>query len=401
MRRRGAIGTMMMTLGLAMAAPVVAEAPARADVPSARPFTIQQNVSLNDPLNKGAIARQLRTYIQHTPRGATISIMSFYISSSITWPALREAYQRGVNIRVVLYGGDNGHALTPLSWEGAKLQTMIDQGRKSGRTGSWVVWTKDSGRGNAPEGNMHAKMWQFSRVGATKKVTMIGSYNNGDGPDGRAYAAMATMTNAKLYDRAQSIFNATAQDRYVGGNPQRRYKGTNWDLYAMPSAPITKANDPVMKRLSAIPANADTRIKVSMYSWQGYRGAWLAKKLASMVTRGTRLTVVVGPDVAPSVVKTLRTAGANMQDGCWRTGRNDFPYAYTHHKEMSATWVSKGKRRYAAWFGSDDWGNGPGGSMSDQLSLGIHQKWAWTRLEKVLSGQIAHRPDKFEHCDPI
>ena len=352
---------------------------------------------MNDPThNRGTIARQLKSYIQHTPSGATISIMSFYLSSSITWPALRAAYKRGVNVRAVLYGGPHGRPLVPLSWEGAKLTALINEGKSHGRRGSWVTWTKNVARGrDAHETVMHAKFWQFSKVGSTKKVTMIGSYNNGDPPDGRAYSAMVTLADPKLYDVTQSIFLEAAKDRNDGKNPQRRFKGEGWDVYFMPSTPITRKNDPALERLLAIPANADTKMKISMYSMQGFRGDWLAARLAKMVRRGASLTLVVGPDVAPNIVKTLRKAGADLQDGCWKTGGKR-PYAYTHDKEMTATWVKAGERHYAAWLGSDDWGNGPGGSQSDQATLGLYDEWAYNRLNKLLAPQIAHKPDRFE-----
>ncbi|MFT4010317.1 MAG: hypothetical protein QM655_09790 [Nocardioidaceae bacterium] len=377
--------------------------PESASAGERRAFTVTQAMTMNDPTHKrGTIARQLRSYVNHTPRGATISIMSFYLSSSITWPALRKAYQRGVNIRAVLYGGPQGRPLTPLSWEGAKLTKLIDKGRAHGRKGSWVVWTKNTARGkDGPETVMHAKAWQFSRVGATRGVTMIGSYNNGDPPDGRAYSAMVTLTDAKLYRAVQSVFRASAKDRRPGKNPQKRVSGNGWDAYFFPSVPITAKNDPVLERLRSIPADANTAMTISMYSMQGYRGAWLARRLATMVKKGARLTFVVGPDVAASVVKTLRKAGADLQDGCWRTGRKKFPYAYTHDKEMTATWVEDGERRYAAWLGSDDWGNGPGGSQSDQITVGLYSAWAYARLNTLLAPQIAHQPDRFERCRPL
>lgn len=358
---------------------------------------------MGDPIRTpGNIARQLRRYIEHTPRGATISIMSFFISSSITWPALRAAYRRGVNIRAVLYGGPDGRPLAGVSWEGIKLTEMIRKGRANGRRGSWVVWTRKTGRGNdIAKSTMHSKVWQFSRVGRTRKVTMIGSYNNGDLPDGRSFSAMVTLPGPKLYDEVQKIFQVTAKDRYVGGNPQRRVSGEGWDAYFFPSTPITRRNDPVLERLRSIPARPGTRMTVAMYSWQGYRGAWLARKLARMVEAGAKLTVVVGPDVARSVVRTLRDAGARLEDGCWKTGRRSRPYAFTHDKEMTATWVKDGETHYAAWLGSDDWGNGGGGSQSDQVTIGLHDVWAYNRLNKLLAPQIAHEPDNLAPCDPI
>ncbi|MDZ5622103.1 phospholipase D-like domain-containing protein [Nocardioides sp. HM23] len=384
-------------------------APAAGGLPQAakseaqdRAFTVAPRMTMSDPIrSRGNVARQLRTYIEHAPRGSTISIMSFFLSSSITWPALRAAYRRGVNIRAVLYGGPDGRPI-PVSWEGARLTEMIRAGRARGRRGSWVVWTRKTARGN-DIGNsaMHAKVWQFSRVGRTRKVTMIGSYNNGDPPDSRSYSAMVTLPGPELYDPVQRIFQVSAKDRYVGGNPQRRKSGDGWDLYFFPSTPITRANDPVLERLRSIPARSGTRMTIAMYSWQGFRGAWLARKLAAMVEAGARLTAVVGPDVARSVVRTLREAGARLEDGCWRTGRRSRPYVFTHNKEMTATWVEDGTTRYAAWLGSDDWGNGGGGSQSDQVTIGLYSRWAYNRLNKLLGPQIAHEPDNLAPCDPL
>jgi hypothetical protein len=248
---------------------------------------------------------------------------------------------------------------------------------------------------------MHAKVWQFSKVGTTRKVTMIGSYNNSDAADGRAYSAMVTVALPEVYDEVQKVFLQSKRDRKPPGNPLRRASGDGWDLYFMPSLPITKDNDPVMDRLRSIHAGPETKMVVSMYSWQGYRGAWLARKLAAMVRAGSKLRVVVGPDVDRSVVRTLRNAGATMEDGCWRTGNRKRPYAYTHDKEMTATWVEDGETRYAAWLGSDDWGNGGGGSQSDQVTIGLHNEWAYNRLNKLLAPQIAHEPDRFGPCHPL
>jgi hypothetical protein len=366
-------------------------------------FHVSRAMKMNDPTHgRGSIARQLRSYISHTPRGSTISIMSFYLSSSITWPALRAAYQRGVNVRAILYGGQEGTPMPSISWEGVKLAAAIAEGRAHGRRGSWVVWTRRSARGKDTAGTvMHTKFWQFSKVGVSRKVTMIGSYNTGDPPDARAYSAMVTLKDPKLYDDVQSMFLRSAKDRRDGRNPQRRFSGDGWDAYFFPSTPIAPENDPAMKRLLAVPGNDDTRMAISMYSMQGRRGGWLARRLASMVEKGARLTFVVGPDVAASVVRTLRAAGARLEDGCWRTGHPGSPYAYTHDKEMTATWVEDGVRQYAAWLGSDDWGNGSGGSQSDQATIGLYSKWAYTRLNRLLAPQIAHEPDNLARCNPL
>ncbi len=365
-------------------------------------FSVTRAMSMNDPTrNRGQVARQLRTFIKHTPRGATISIMSFYMASSVTWPALKAAYRRGVDIRAIFYGGPEGKPLAGVSSGGVKLTELIRQGRAHGRRGSWVVWTKNAARGKAGKTTMHAKVWQFSKVGRSRKVTMIGSYNNSDAADGRAYSAMVTVAIPQVYDEVQKVFLQSKKDRKPPGNPQRRASGDGWDLYFMPSLPITKANDPVMDRLQAITAGPETRMVVSMYSWQGYRGAWIARKLAAMVRAGSRLRVVVGPDIDRSVVRTLRNAGAKIEDGCWKTGNPKRPYAYTHDKEMTATWVKGGETQYAAWLGSDDWGNGGGGSQSDQVTLGLYDEWAFNRLNKLLAPQIAHEPDRLTRCRPL
>lgn len=407
MRRAGLIGAMLLVIVVGSAPNgAVAEPPPPVSTQTGAPraaYSVSRNMSMNDPTHRpGTIARQLRTYVAHAPRGSTISIMSFYLSSTITWPALRAAYERGVKIRAVLYGGPQGRPRAGISPEGVQLDNLIREGRAQGRRGSYVVWTRRGARGkDFPSGVMHAKVWQFSQVGGTPKVTMIGSYNNGDPPDGRAYSATVTLTDPQLYGDMQSVFREAVKDRPTPGNPQRRFSGDGWDLYAFPSRPMTTDNDPVLGRLRSITAGPDTRMAVSMYSWQGSRGDWLARRLAAMVEAGARLTVVVGPDIAPSVMRTLRRAGARLEDGCWRTGKKEFPYAYTHDKEMTATWVEDGVRRHAAWIGSDDWGNGSGGSQSDQVTIGLYSRWAYTRLNQLLAPQIAHEPDDLGPCDPL
>jgi hypothetical protein len=383
--------------------PATGDAAAPSPQQERRAFTVTRAMAMNDPTHhRGQVARQLRTYIKHAPRGSTISIMSFYLASSITWPALRAAYQRGVDIRAVLAGGDDGTPQPGVSWEGAKLTAMIRAGRAHGRRGSWVVWTNNTARGrDSYKTTMHAKFWQFSRIGQTRKVTMIGSYNNSDAADARAYSAMATLADAHLYDVVQDVFQQAKRDRRAGANPFRERSGDGWDVYFMPSTPISADNDPVMKRLEAIPADENTRMVVSMYSWQGRRGAWIARRMASMLRRGAHLTVVVGPDMSGKVKRILRGAHARLEDGCWRTGRTPSGFAYTHDKEMTATWVEDGVTQYAAWVGSDDWGNGPGGSQSDQATIGLFSRWAYDRLTRLLAPQLAHEPNSLAGCNPL
>jgi hypothetical protein len=404
-RRIALIGALLLAL-VGATTTVSLSAPADAgQAPSAAHrhggFGVERRITMNNPTHHpGTIARQLKSYIQHTPSGATISIMTFYMSSTITWPALSAAYKRGVHIRAVLYGGASGQPLAGVSSEGVRLAAMINAGRAHGREGSSVVWTHGTARGkDGQNAAMHAKMWQFSRVGRTPKVTMIGSYNNGDDPDHRAFAAMVTLTDAKLYRDAQSVFKVAQKDRYVGHNPQVRFSGPDWDAYFFPSTPITRGNDPVLQRLMAIPGNANTTITISMYSFQGFRGHWLARRLASMTKHGAHVTLVAGPDVSRPVLNILRKAGANLQDGCWSTGNGKF--AYTHDKEMAATWMKDGKRQQGAWFGSDDWGDGPGGSHSDQAAVSLYSPWAYNRLSKLLAVQVAHRPDNLSPCHPL
>ena len=100
-----------------------------------------------------------------------------------------------------------------------KLTEMIRQGRAHGRRGSWVVWTKNSARGRDGKTTMHAKVWQFSRVGRTRKVTMIGSYNNSDAADARAYSAMVTVAMPQLYDDDPEGLPAVGQGPQAARQP--------------------------------------------------------------------------------------------------------------------------------------------------------------------------------------
>jgi hypothetical protein len=68
---------------------------------------------------------------------------------------------------------------------------------------------------------------------------------------------------------------------------------------------------------------------------------------------------------------------------------------------MTATWVEDGVTQYAAWVGSDDWGNGPGGSQSDQATIGLFSRWAYDRLTRLLAPQLAHEPNSLAGCNPL
>ena len=400
------VATLLALLASTASAPAVSDPPDRRRPSNARgAFRVNPAMTMNDPTrNPGTIARQLRTLHRAHPARrddldhVVLPVVVDHLAGAAGGVPARGRHPRGP--RTAVPPGSRG---PECPGRASSSPSLIRQGRAHGRRGSWVVWTRGSARGrDSGKVTMHAKVWQFSKVGSTRKVTMIGAYNNGDPPDERAYSAMVTLAKARLYDATQRIFLA------VGEGPQHRRE---------PAAPCVR---PRVGRL-LLPVDADHQGE-RPGPWNGcapspvgpgdqddHRDVLLAgvpRRLAGAQAGhdgrgGARLTVVVGPDVDASVVRTLRNAGARLEDGCWRTGRRSRPYAYTHDKEMTATWVD-GTARPTTPPGSAPTTGATGAvARSRTRSRSASTPSGPTTGSTSCSPQIAHEPDILGPCDPL
>lgn len=330
--------------------------------PLSSTFTPRSTLLAGDPVRAPhRITNQLVRLIDNVPPGESIEVMTYFLGSPALEAALVGAFRRGVEVRAVF----EAHTREDHR-EATALGRLLNR-RSTDR--SWVRFTAGSTR--AAGGAMHQKTWRFSRVGGAQFVTVTGSYNASDLADSRAHSLMWQWVDKDVYDAFASVW--ASQVRMRDEPPRlRTFRGAGWTAYFSPLTARTPAGDPVMRRLAGIPANEDTVIRVAMYSMWDTRALWVADRLATMARRGARIVLVAGPTVAPEVRATMRSGGVAVYPGCFRDG------TYTHSKDMSASWLSGGRRQYWTWVGSDNWTTD--GMSSDEAVLGIRSRPMHTRF---------------------
>jgi hypothetical protein len=321
--------------------------------PSLAP-TPTKRLLYNDPLHRPhAISNAITANIDGVPAGEWIDVSTYWISSSRIADALTRAVWRGVHVHVLLAGNDKARGF-------AASRRLIRLLHRSRAQGSWGMWSDGAARGGS--GIMHQKSYLFSRVGDRRWVVMNGSYNSAASSDRNTYALMWQVDDDKaLYDAFRGIGRAQAAQRSLR-RPLRTASGDGWSAYFLPTADRPRV-DPVMARLKSLPARPGTLIRIEMYSMWGLRAHWIAHRLATMSRGGARITLVAGPTVDVQVFATLRSAGVKVLPGCFAD------HTYTHSKDMSATWLEGGTRRFRTWVGSDNWTSR--GTADDEAVLGV------------------------------
>jgi phosphatidylserine/phosphatidylglycerophosphate/cardiolipin synthase-like enzyme len=313
--------------------PVVVETAAHA---SFRPVT---GAVFGDPTApRNAILQALLDNIEHTPRGATIRIVGYSFSLGSVARALLAAHERGVHVQVVV----NGHSR---QWSPARRLVPVlgsDADRRS-----FFVLTRGSARGDA--GVTHQKSWSFSQVGRTRHVVMVGSTNLTSYCTDVQYSDTYVYTERPdVYAAYGELFDAQKRDTPVA-TPYRTVGFGNGGAYFFPRPGTSRAGDPAAVRIAALPAGADTRIRVAQFAWYGPRGVWLAEALAAQKRAGSSVVVVAGESVGSGVRRVLADAGIPVHSGAYARGKR------IHTKLMLASYVDDTGPHTAIWTGSDNW----------------------------------------------
>ncbi|MCZ4497508.1 MAG: hypothetical protein JWQ74_61 [Marmoricola sp.] len=321
----------------------------------------------NDPTRRRhAIADRLVSLIDATPAGEQIDVVTYYIESERLASALRSAITRGVSVHVILAGD-------PLSRRmlvGGRLIRFI---RHHPDDGSWAQRSHGSARGGG--GLMHEKTWRFSRSGDQRWIVVTGSYNPSPRSDDFGYSHMVQVAwDRAIYDEFATIYREQHRQRR-SAKPLVQAGGKGWSAYFMPMNRAQASGDPVMARLSAIPADPTTTIKIEMYSMWGPRGIWIQRRLVAMARQGARITLLAGPWVSSSIQDDLQRGGVQVESACFADG------TYTHAKEMAATWTARGSRVWWTWVGSDNWTSG--GTADDEAVLGLQGRNPYADYSKA------------------
>jgi hypothetical protein len=286
------------------------------------------------------ILSRLLNNINHTPRNGTIRIVGYSFSLGRVANALLAAKKRGVHLQIVLDG--HSRAWSPSTRLAAALG--VDPTRRD-----YLVLTKGSARGT--RGVTHQKSWSFSKVGQTPYVTMVGSTNlTGYGMEVQ-YSDMYTYTNRKdVYDAFASIQSRQKLDTALPA-PYVTRPWTNGTGYFFPHPTGTVETDPVVARINALPADANTNIRVAQFAWYDTRGIWIANALAAKKAAGATVTAVVGESVGTGVKNILTRAGIPMYPGVYTNRKR------IHTKLMLASYLDATGSHTRIWTGSDNWTN--------------------------------------------
>lgn len=250
-----------------------------------------------------------------------------------------------------------------------------------GKDGSYVKRCKPSCR--SKHGNMHMKIYLFSRTGHHHDVVMVSSSNINRGGAFLGWNDMYTM-----YDRPKSYQQYVNWHRLMTKGslaPKERVEITDGP-FTTRFFPLRKAGihrDPALQDLEAIrckSAFGPTKINISMFYWKGRRGTYLADRVLQLAHQGCQVSIIYG---APSrlLAARLRAAAGNhlitLYDSRWDYNEDGEAEVRTHSKFVLVRGNYEGNpKKWVVMTGSPNW---VAGSLSkgDEVTLNIELKSAY------------------------
>lgn len=158
-----------------------------------------------DRRDRTAIRETIVGAINSAPRHSLVRVAVFTFSDKLVADALANAYRRGVRVRLLANHGDlNG---SPAFYA---LQRLIGNNT---RKPSWVRSCRGSCRG--PSGQLHSKLYLFSKVGYSDNVSLISSANLTDYAVFNQWNHVDTVVNKPTFDHLSVVFEQMRDDRAV------------------------------------------------------------------------------------------------------------------------------------------------------------------------------------------
>ncbi|HWJ11046.1 MAG TPA: phospholipase D-like domain-containing protein [Nocardioides sp.] len=353
------------------------------------------------------IIARVHAAIAHTPAGGVIRIATYNIGLRSSADLLLRAHARGVRVQVVV----NDNLVGDLE---ARLQRRLGSNPYGS---SFLVICRASCRNGSSVGNMHLKVYSFSKTGAASNVIISSSSNLGGPAAFKQWNdAYTTDGDREFFDAWRALFRQLSLDRAVS---PRRVTYTTTDLtiafqrhLARTRTTTTSSGDAVYHRLRGIGCRAPagfgdgsgrTLVTVNMYAWYGDRGERLARLLAAHRRNGCNVRVI-GSLASDDVVRILRGAGIPVRAADWDWGRRLStsgdkyvygPRCYSHLKFATVSGSYLGQGTKLVWTGSENW-SAPALS-SDEVTYEIRDAQvfqAYNRqwLAMWQSPRATHRP---------
>ncbi|WP_170177612.1 phospholipase D-like domain-containing protein [Thermomonospora umbrina] len=280
-----------------------------------------------------AIMRQIERNIDTSPRGSVIRVAIYSITLDRFADRLIAAHRRGVHVKVlmdthganriwrrlvaVLGGKVNVHK-SASSYAALCSAGCVSPYRKNGRAIS----------------SLHTKYYLFS--GGGKPTVTVSSAN-----PTRAQAEVAwnnsytVVGNKGLY--GAFVRNFTDMSKGAKDDHDRNYYwtyGANPKAYFWPKA--RRGSDTIRNMLDLVTCSRthQSKVRLAMFQWSDGRLA-VARKLASMASKGCRVTVIyTKAQIAPSVRSTLARSRVDVRDTTHGKTRGGYAAHYTHNKYL-------------------------------------------------------------------
>ena len=336
-------------------------------------YTPVTGAIFNRPIGTATEQRRIFTHVNNTiaatPAGATIRIAVFSFAEKATADRLLAAKARGVNVQLIF----NDHEIYA---QEARLRKALG-GNPDAK--SFTIYCRLSCRGSG--GNMHDKMFLFSRAGGAQNVTMVGSNNMTQHNAVDQWSDIYTVANdPALYFTHVGVFDQMKHDRPVTRTYyQADINGYQSQFY--PYAPSSMYLDPIYKALSQVACtgaqgagtNGKTVVRISQHAWNGDRGIYLAKKVASLSSQGCLVRVIYGVGMGATVKSILGKAGVTFSTIRHRAIR-------THQKTLLISGRFAGDPgAHIVFTGSHNWSDGA--LHRDEVILRISNQTAYAQYQ--------------------
>ena len=325
-------------------------------------YTPQTGAIFNRPVGanseKRAIFRHINKTIDSTPAGATIRIAVYSFAEARTSKRLIAAHERGVKVQLIF----NDHTIYKPE---RRLQSVLGS---NPRARSFARFCEGTCRGG--KGNMHQKVFLFTRAGAAENVVMVGSNNMTRNNAVNQWSDIYTVVgDPALFFTYAGVFDQMKRDvpqttPYI----QAEINGYGPQFYPRPET--TQLDDPIYLALSQVTCLGAaegygelvtlpdgttqwvSRIRISHHAWNGDRGRYLALKVAALKRAGCDVRVIYGVGIGGVVKNILTRAAVPMSSGTVKGVR-------THQKVFTVSGVYAGNpASTVVWNGSHNWSNG-------------------------------------------
>jgi phosphatidylserine/phosphatidylglycerophosphate/cardiolipin synthase-like enzyme len=374
-----------------------------------KPWTPPTGGWFNDPWgsveSKFRIERQIVEAIRHARKGSYIRIAVYSFDRVNVAKALLNAHARGVRVQVL----HNDHQYTT-AMKMLKHGLGTNRGKKS-----WDYTCKTGCR--SVQGVLHDKIYLFEHTGGAHNVVMTGSANlTGNAALHQFNDLLVKNEVPKLYTMLLNLFWELKKDKTAKPLYQHKVLPDS-QLWVMPHPKTTEANDPIMEILRPVECQGAqggtgiagrTKIRVSMHSWNGDRGTWIARRLRHLYAQGCDVKVLWA--LAGSGMKqvlgmsTPRGKVPRHADG-YNTDCDELQEVdmYSHQKYMTIS-GHYGDDRSASYVftGSSNWT--PQGISGDEMILRVQgpnlvKRWntnfefIWDHRSRVVGGPGGFTPE--------